>query len=207
VGGSSGGILDTRNVFDSQFNSVVPTVAVGVALVLLLVLGSLFLPVFAVLSVLMSIVWTLAATKFVFGALYNFQILFITPFFLFVTLLGLGMDYNIFILTRIREEATKGKHLNDAIVGAIEQTGAVITAAAVILAGSLGALMLSSDLFLRQLGFAFAYSILIDALIVRTYLVPAVMSKMGKWNWYNPVPYLNRSKHLFDLERSQPSTP
>ncbi len=206
VGGASGGILDTKNVFDSQFNSIVPVVAVGVALVLLLVLGSLFLPVFAVFSVLMSIVWTLAATEVVFKQLYNYQVLFITPFFLFVTLLGLGMDYNIFILTRIREEASKGKRLNDAIVGAIEQTGAVITAAAVILAGSLGALMLSSDLLLKQIGFSFAYSILIDALVVRTYLVPAVMSKVGKWNWYNPIPYLNRSRHLYEGETVPAST-
>lgn len=182
VGGASGSILDTKNVFDSQFNSVVPIVAVGVALVLLVVLGSLFLPVFAVFSVLMSIVWTLGATKLVFQAYFNYQILFITPFFLFVTLLGLGMDYNVFILTRIREEATKGSRLNEAIVHAIEQTGGIITAAAIILAGSLGALMLSIDLLLKQLGFAFAFSILIDALIVRTYLVPAVMSVMGRWN-------------------------
>ena len=206
VGGASGGILDTKNVFDAQFDSIVPIVAVGVALVLLVVLGSLFLPVFAVFSVLMSIIWTLAATELVFKQLYNYQVLFITPFFLFVTLLGLGMDYNIFILTRIREEASKGKHINDAIVGAIEQTGAVITAAAVILAGSLGALMLSSDLLLKQIGFSFAYSILIDALVVRTYLVPAVMSKVGKWNWYNPIPYLNRSRHLYEVETAPPST-
>ena len=206
VGGASGSILDTKNVFDSQFNSIVPIVAVGVALVLLVVLGSLFLPVFAVLSILMSIVWTLAATKLVFQQLYNYQILFITPFFLFVTLLGLGMDYNVFILTRIREEATKGKHLNDAIVSAIEQTGGIITAAAVILAGSLGSLMLSSDLLLKQIGFSFAYSILIDALVVRTYLVPAVMSKVGKWNWYNPVPYLSRSRSLFESEKTPTGT-
>lgn len=203
LGGASGSILDTKNVFDSQFDSIVPIVAVGVALVLLVVLGSLFLPVFAVLSVLMSIVWTLAATKLVFQQFFNYQVLFITPFFLFVTLLGLGMDYNVFILTRIREEATKGKHLDDAIVGAIEQTGGIITAAAIILAGSLGALMLSSDLFLKQLGFAFAYSILIDALVVRTYLVPAVMSVVGRWNWYNPIPRLNRSKALYEREEPQ----
>ncbi len=202
VGGASGSILDTKDVFDSQFNSIVPIVAVGVALVLLVVLGSLFLPIFAVLSVLMSIVWTLAATSLIFRQFYDYQVLFITPFFLFVTLLGLGMDYNIFILTRIREEATKGKHLNDAIVGAIEQTGAVITAAAIILAGSLGALMLSSDLLLKQIGFSFAYSILIDALVVRTYLVPAVMSKVGRWNWYNPIPHLNRSQKLFESSRA-----
>ena len=200
VGGETGSILDTKNVFDSQFDTVVPIVAVGVALVLLVVLGSFFLPVFAVLSILMSIIWTLAATELVFKQSYNFPLLFITPFFLFVTLLGLGMDYNIFILTRVREEATKGKSLNEAIVGAIEQTGAVITAAAIILAGSLGALMISSDLLLRQLGFSFAYAILIDALVVRTYLVPAVMSKIGKWNWYSPIPFLNRSRHLFEEE-------
>ena len=206
VGGETGSILDTKNVFDSQFNTIVPIVAVGVGLVLLLVLGSLFLPFFAVLSVLMSIVWTLAATALVFKQFYNYQVLFITPFFLFVTLLGLGMDYNIFILTRVREEATKGKHLHDAIVGAIEQTGAVITAAAIILAGSLGALMISSDLLLKQLGFSFAYAILIDALVVRTYIVPAVMSRMGKWNWYNPIPFLNRSRHLYETETGAPST-
>ena len=206
VGGETGSILDTKNVFDSQFDTVVPIVAVGVALVLLVVLGSLFLPLFAVLSVLMSIVWTLAATELVFKQLYSYPLLFITPFFLFVTLLGLGMDYNIFILTRVREEATKGKHLNDAIVGAIEQTGAVITAAAVILAGSLGALMISSDLLLKQIGFSFAYAILIDALVVRTYLVPAVMSKIGKWNWYSPIPYLNRSRHLFEEGPSSSGT-
>ncbi len=206
VGGASGSILDTKNFFDSQFNLIVPVVAVGVALVLLVVLGSLFLPVFAVLSVLMSIIWTLAATNLVFHQLYNYQLLFLIPFFLFVALLGLGMDYNIFILTRIREEATKGKHLDDAIVAAMEQTGGIITAAAIILAGSLGALMLSSDLLLKEVGFAFAYSILIDALVVRTYLVPAVMSTVGKWNWYNPVPYLNRSRSLYDRERTPSST-
>jgi RND superfamily putative drug exporter len=197
-GGASGTILDTKNVFDSQFNSVVPIVAVGVALVLLVVLGSLFLPIFAVFSVLMSIVWTLGATRLIFQQYFNYQLLFITPFFLFVTLLGLGMDYNIFILTRIREDATKGKPLNDAIITAIEQTGGIITAAAIILAGSLGALMVSSDLLLKQIGFSFAYSILIDALIVRTYLVPAVMSTMGRWNWYSPIPFLNRSHFLYE---------
>ncbi len=200
LGGASGSILDTKNVFNSQFNSILPIVAAGVALVLLAVLGSIFLPVFAVASVLMSIIWSLAVTKLVFQTYFNYGLLFITPLFLFVVLLGLGMDYNIFILTRIREEAYKGQSLNDAIVHAIEQTGGIITAAAIILAGSLGALMLSNDLLLRQIGFAFSFSILIDALVVRTYLVPAVMSSMKRWNWYNPVKYLNRSRSLFERD-------
>lgn len=197
LGGETGSVLDTKDVFNSQFNTIVPIVAVGVAIVLLVVLGSLILPIFAVLSVLMSIVWTLATTVLVFRQFYNYEIIFILPFFLFVVLLGLGMDYNIFILTRIREEATKGKPLDAAIVSAIEQTGAVITAAAIILAGSLGSLMISSDLLLKEIGFALAYAILADALVVRTYIVPAVMSKLGRWNWYSPIPHLNRSMRLF----------
>jgi RND superfamily putative drug exporter len=79
-------------------------------------------------------------------------------------------------------------------VHAIQQTGGIITAAAIILAGSLGALMLSSNLMLREMGFAFAFSILIDAIVVRTYIVPAVMATFGKWNWYNPIKRLRRVK-------------
>ncbi len=194
VGGTTGGILDTKNVFVDQFNVILPIVAVGVSLVLFFVLGSLILPLFALVSVLMSIVWTLAATALVFQSAFNYGLLFMTPLILFVLLLGLGMDYNIFILTRIREEADKGEKLNTAIVHSIEQTGGIITAAAIILAGSLGALMLSSNLLLCEMGFAFSFSILIDALVVRTYLVPAVMSMLGKWNWYNPIKRLQRIK-------------
>jgi RND superfamily putative drug exporter len=196
LGGTTGGILDTKDTFQNQFNSILPIVALGVGVVLFLVLGSIILPVFAVISVLMSIVWTLAITILLFQSAFNYGLLFITPLVLFVLLLGLGMDYNIFILTRIREEAAKGQNLNEAIIHAIQQTGGIITAAAIILAGSLGALMLSSNLMLREMGFAFAFSILIDAIIVRTYLVPAVMSTFGRWNWYNPIKRLRRLKDL-----------
>jgi putative drug exporter of the RND superfamily len=193
VGGTTGSMVDVKKVFDNQFNTILPIVTIGVAIVLFIVLGSLILPLFAILSVLMSIVWTLAVTLLVFQIGFNYGILFITPMILLVLLLGIGMDYNIFILTRIREESAKSKKLNDAIVHAMEQTGGIITAAAIILAGSLGALMLSSNLLLKEMGFAFAFSILVDALVVRTYLVPAVMSALGKWNWYNP---LSRKKKL-----------
>jgi RND superfamily putative drug exporter len=194
LGGTTGAILDERGNFEGEFNQILPIVALGVGIVLFLVLGSLILPLFAILSVLMSIVWTLAATIMVFQSAFSYGLLFMTPLILFVLLLGLGMDYNIFILTRIREEAAKGQKQNDAIVHAIQQTGGIITAAAIILAGSLGALMLSSNKMLMEMGFAFAFSILVDALVVRTYLVPAVMATFGKWNWYNPIKRLRRVK-------------
>jgi RND superfamily putative drug exporter len=203
LGGTTGAILDTKNVFVDEFNVILPIVAVGVSLVLFFVLGSLFLPLFALVSVLMSIVWTLAITAVVFESVFSYGLLFMTPLILFVLLLGLGMDYNIFILTRIREEAAKGENLKTAIVHSIEQTGGIITAAAVILAGSLGTLMLSSNLLLVEMGFAFAFSILIDALVVRTYLVPAVMSMLGKWNWYNPIKRLQRIKINDDNKKTK----
>ena len=186
VGGAAGSTLDSKNSINAQFDQVILYVMVGVAAVLVVVLGSLFLPLFAIVSIVMSIAWTMATTDVVFQQLYNFPILFITPLTLFVLLLGLGMDYNIFILTRIREEASKGVPLNEAITTAIERTGGIITAAAIILAGSLGSLMLSNNLLLKEFGFAFFYSILIDAMVMRTYIVPSVMSLVGKWNWYAP---------------------
>jgi RND superfamily putative drug exporter len=171
---------------NAQFNQIIAYVMVGVAIMLLIVLGSLFLRLFAIVSVIMSMAWTLAATVLVFQHFYNFPLLFITPLALFVLLLGLGTDYNIFILTGIREEASKGASLNEAITTAVERTGGIITAAALILAGSLATLMISNNLLLKEFGFAFCFSIVIDAMIVRTYVVPPVMSLVGKWNFYAP---------------------
>jgi RND superfamily putative drug exporter len=186
LGGVAGSTLDSKNTVNAQFEQIIAYVMIGVAAVLLLVLGSLFLPLFAIVSIVLSITWTLATTGLVFQHFYNFPLLFITPLALFVLLLGLGMDYNIFILTRIREEASKGVSLEAAITTAIERTGGIITAAALILAGSLGALMISNNLLLKEFGFAFFYSIIIDAMIMRTYVVPSVMTLMGKWNFYAP---------------------
>jgi RND superfamily putative drug exporter len=96
------------------------------------------------------------------------------------------MDYNIFILTRIREEVHKGKSDEDAIVDAVDWTGGIITALAIIMGSAIGVLMLSSTKMLAEFGFAISFAILLDAMVVRTYIVPAVMKLLGKWNWYAP---------------------
>jgi len=108
------------------------------------------------------------------------------PLILFIMLMGLGMDYNIFILTRIREEVAKGKDNTTAIVDAIDWTGGIITALAIIMGGAIGALMLSSTKMLAEFGFCLAFAILLDAMIVRTYIVPAAMQLLGKWTWWAP---------------------
>jgi len=186
VGGATAGTLDARDVVTPVFNRLEVYLVIGLFVILTLVLGSLVLPTYAVASVGMSIAQTIALAYFVFDVLQGIPILWILPIFIFMILMGLGMDYNIFILTRVREEAEKGRPHTEAITTAVERTGGIITAAAVILAGSLGALMLSDLKFLQQIGFALSVSILLDAMIVRTYFMPALMHLTGERMWWAP---------------------
>jgi putative drug exporter of the RND superfamily len=186
VGGSTASLYDLSTSINEQFGMIEIIVVIGIFIVLMIVLGSLLLPLFAVLSIAMSIVWSFALTYLIFGQWLGVPILFIVPLVLFVMLMGIGMDYNVFILTRIREEVHKGKELNRAIVDAVDWTGGIITALALIMAGAFGSMMLSSNDMLVMFGFALTVAILIDAMIVRTYIVPAAMSLMGKWAWWAP---------------------
>ncbi len=186
VGGSTASLYDLSTSISEQFAMIEIVVVIGIFIVLMIVLGSLLLPLFAVLSIAMSIAWAFALTYLVFGTWLGVPILFIVPLVLFVMLMGIGMDYNVFILTRIREEVHKGKELNRAIVDAVDWTGGIITALALIMAGAFGSLMLSSNDMLVMFGFALTTAILLDAMVVRTYIVPAAMSLMGKWAWWAP---------------------
>jgi len=108
------------------------------------------------------------------------------PMILFIILMGLGMDYDIFLVTRIREEVLKGKTDEDAIVTAVERTGGIITACGIIMAGAFASLMLSTMGLLQEFGFGLSFAIIIDAMLVRIYLVPAIMVLLKKWNWWAP---------------------
>jgi RND superfamily putative drug exporter len=98
------------------------------------------------------------------------------------------MDYDILLTTRIREyRFDKGMSNDEAIHQAVLHSGSVITICGVIMAFTFGTLMLSNTLLLQQIGFALWFAILVDALIVRTYIVPAAMHLMGEWNWKGPA--------------------
>jgi len=101
--------------------------------------------------------------------------------------LGLGMDYDILLTTRIKENHKhRGMSNDDAIRHAVTHSGSVITICGLIMGGAFGTLMLSSTTMLQQFGFALCFAILVDALIVRTYIVPAAMHLLGDWNWKGP---------------------
>jgi RND superfamily putative drug exporter len=128
----------------------------------------------------------IAATMVIFNFILGFPILWMVPMILFVVCLGLGIDYDIFLTTKMREEAQNGMSDKDAIVHAVERTGEVITACSIIMASVFGTMLLSDGAFLKKFGFALMFAILLDVTIVRIYLVPAIMSLPGKWNWYAP---------------------
>ncbi|MDD1746142.1 MAG: MMPL family transporter, partial [Methanomassiliicoccales archaeon] len=186
VGGSTAQMSDISDLMSDEFSTMRILAIIGIYLVLMLVLGSIVSPARSILTILLSISWTLAVTMLVFQLFLGAPILWMLPMVLFVVCLGLGMDYDIFITTRIREEVAKGRSTNEAIVHAMEQTGGVITACGIIMAAAFGTLMLSQGALLVQFGFALAFAILLDATVVRIYLVPAIVSQLGKWNWYAP---------------------
>lgn len=171
-------------------------------ILLLVVLGAVFTPMRSIVTILMSVFWTLAITALVFEHVLGDQLLWLMPIVLIVVCLGLGMDYDIFLTTRVREEVHKGRSIKDAIVEAVKATGGVITICGLIMAGAFATMTLSGSVMLQEFGFALAFAILLDATVVRMYLVPAMMSMMGKWNWWAPG-RLQRTKteHLEEEKR------
>ncbi|MFW5914426.1 MAG: MMPL family transporter, partial [Thermoplasmatota archaeon] len=113
-------------------------------------------------------------------------ILWLMPMIVFVVTMGLGMDYDVFLTTRIREEVVRGYDDREAIVRAVEGTGKIITACGLIMSGAFASMMLSSTSLLQEFGFALAFAILLDATLVRIYLVPAIMVLLEGWNWWAP---------------------
>lgn len=128
----------------------------------------------------------LGLTFLVFDGLLDTPVTWVIPIVLFVICLGLGMDYDIFLTTRIKENVKKGMTNDDAICHAVERSGAVITICGLIMSGAFSTLMISTAPMLQEFGFSLGFAILIDALFVRTYVVPAVMHLLGKWNWVGP---------------------
>lgn len=156
---------------------------VGLFAVLVTVLRSWVIAVLAVSTIGLSITWAWALTYLVFQLLLGFPIFFYVQTLLIMLVLGLGIDYTIFLLTRVREERLRGRPAGDAAVEAVARTGGIITAAAIILAAAFGSLLVGSFTLIRAIGFSVAIAVLLDAMLVRTYLVPAVLQLLGERAW------------------------
>ena len=124
------------------------------------------------------------------------------PVIMFAILFGLSMDYEVFLLSRVREEFLRRGETGAAVTAGLAKTARVITAAAAIMVAVFLAFMFSSEVFLKLMGLGMAAAIFVDATIVRMVLVPAVMQLLGKANWWIPA-WLDRRLPRLDVERSR----
>ena len=194
ISGTAAVMVEIKDVVNVEFLKVEITAIVLIILLLFVVLKSYITPIRAVGTIFMSVIWTVAITHLLFDNVLHAGVLWILPIMLIVICLGLGMDYDILLTTRIREyRFNKGMDNDESIHQAVLHSGSVITLCGLIMGGTFGTLMLSSTVMLQQMGFALCFAILVDALIVRTYIVPAMMHLLGKWNWVGPK-FLNGRK-------------
>lgn len=201
VGGGTAMMFDFASTMTDDFLTIIAIAIVLIYIVLMFVLGSVLNPLRSILTILLSIFWTLAITSLVFQWTMDMYLNFEVPLILMVICLGLGMDYDILLSTRIREEVHKGMTTNEAIKHSLLETGGIITTCGVVMASAFGSLMITGNPMLMQFGLALFVAILLDATIVRTYLVPAIMSLLGKWNWWAPKAI--RRKHAETKPESQ----
>lgn len=185
--GSAAVMYEISEQVNKEFLKVEVLAVVLILILLFFVMKSYVTPFRSVLTILMSVVWTVAITHIIFGSILGDGVMWIIPIILIVVCLGLGMDYDILLTTRIKENRLyKGKTNDEAITYAVTHSGSVITICGLIMGGAFGTLMLSSTSMLQQFGFALCFAILVDALLVRTYIVPAAMHLLGDLNWKGP---------------------
>jgi uncharacterized membrane protein YdfJ with MMPL/SSD domain len=182
-GGGAPTIRDLADQTRTATEFLILAVTVGLIVVLLAVLRSWILALMAVATIGLSITWAWAVTYLAFDLLLGFPLFFYVQTLLIMLVLGLGIDYNIFLLTRVREERLRGRPSGESAVEAVARTGGIITAAAVILASAFGALLVGSFTLIRAIGFSVAVAVLLDAMVVRTYLVPATLKLLGDRVW------------------------
>ena len=184
VGGDTAAEADARAAGNRDSRVVLPLILLAIGVVLALLLRSLIAPLYLMATIAFTYFATLGLAVIVFILLLGHEGIGPgVPFFLFVFLNALSVDYNIYLMSRIREEARHAP-LKEATGHALARTGPVITSAGLILAGTFSALMTLPLEDLMQLGFAVAAGVLIDTFITRTLIVPALVAIFGRWNWW-----------------------
>ncbi|MGC9221773.1 MAG: MMPL family transporter [Solirubrobacteraceae bacterium] len=194
VAGQAAAVYDINNAANNDLELIVPIAIVAIGLLLALVLRSAVAPLYLILSVGMSFLAALGAATIVFLDFGNFGgITFVLPFLLFIFLLALGEDYNILVMTRIREEA-RHLPLKDAVIKAVARTGSTVTTAGIILGGTFAVFAIvggggggggrGGASSMEPIGFGMALGILMDTFFVRTLLVPSTVMLLGRWNWW-----------------------
>ena len=184
VGGETASQLDARDTAARDLRVIVPSVLAVITLVLALLLRSLVAPLLLVATVVLSVGATVGVAALLFDDVFGFPgsdpgILLIA----FVFLVALGIDYNIFLMTRAREESMR-HGTRDGVLRALAVTGGVITSAGLVLAATFGALSVLPLLFLVQMAFLVGFGVLLDTFVVRSLVVPSAVALIGDKVWW-----------------------
>ena len=184
VGGNTAITLDIARAADHDRNVIIPIILVLVFLILGLLLRAVVAPIMLIATVALSFAAALGVSSLFFSHVFSYGNADNSfPLFVFVFLVALGIDYNIFLMTRVREEAAKQGARPGALTG-LSATGGVITSAGAVLAGTFAALSTLPVTFLAELGFAVAFGVLLDTIVVRSVLVTALNLDLGRWVWW-----------------------
>jgi RND superfamily putative drug exporter len=198
IGGQSAIYTDSQAGISNNLDTVLAWLAIATLVILFLFTGSVVLPIKAVLLNLTSLAATLGLLVWVFqegnakwlvgdftvtGALDTSTLVLVA-----IVAFGLSMDYELFLLSRIKEEHDAGANTTDAVSNGLQKSGRIITAAAILIALVFACFMTSGVTSIKMLGLGIAFAIMLDATIVRGLLVPALMKVAGDWNWWAPKP-------------------
>lgn len=213
VGGATAQLIDTR----SAIFSMAPVAAVWIVLatfvLLFLMFGSVLVPVKAIVLNTLSLTATFGAMVWIFqdgnlSGLLDFTATGLTdvsmPILMFAIAFGLSMDYEVFLLSRMKEEYDRTGDNDAAIVAGLAKTGSIVTAAALVLSVTFFAFATSGITFMKLFGLGLGIAVLVDAFIVRATLVPALMKLAGDANWWAPA-WARRLHERFGIEESGPS--
>jgi RND superfamily putative drug exporter len=212
VGGQSASLADQHSAVARTLPVALPLLAALTLIVLWLMTGSVTLPVIALLTNVLTTATATGIVVFVFqdghlasllGSAAQNGIEQTNYLVLAAIVFGLSTDYGVFLLTRIKEARQAGRSASDAIAVGIQRTGAIVSAAAILLAVALGAFLTAKVVFLKELGLGAAMAVLIDAFLVRSLLAPAIMRLLSAAAWWSPRP-LRRLHQRIGISESRP---
>lgn len=181
VGGVSSMNADLREVSDSDYDRTLLLMIIGIALILVILLRSVIMPIYLIASLFLTYYMTMSVTEFLFVNLFDYTGLsWAVPFFAFVILIALGVDYSIFLMGRFNEHRTLSPA--DAILHAMKNMGTVIFSAAIILAGTFAAMLPAGVLSILQIATIVIIGLFLYALVFLPFFVPVMVKLFGRWN-------------------------
>jgi RND superfamily putative drug exporter len=198
VGGTAAIYTDAQKGIEDNLLAALTWIILATLVLLFLFTGSVLLPIKAILLNIISLGAVLGVLNWVFA---KGSLTWLTGDFditgtvdtsslvlLVVVAFGLSMDYELFLLSRIKEQHERGLSTTESVALGLQRSGRIITAAALVLAVSFAAFAFSGVIIMKMLGVGIALAILLDATVVRALMVPALMRLFGEWNWWAPKP-------------------